>query len=134
MAVLSLEKSLEFLHYLVDLEELPDEEIDGVTCAHYRGRVDQDAHTDVAVQRYEEECGQVPEEARYLLELSRRHATDVEVWIDEHSYIRLLTVEWRGPIADSGAGEETWASSRSISHFFAFNEPVVIEPPEVEAD
>ena len=134
MAVLTLEESLEFLHYLTDLEELPDEEIDDVTCAHYRGRVDQNARMDIAEQRYEDECGQVPEEYGYLLELSRRQAMDVEMWVDEHGYIRLLTVEWRGPIAGSGAGEETWASSRGYLHFYDFNESIIIEPPEIEAD
>ena len=58
---ISLEKELEPLNWLVDLEELPGEVIDGVVCLHYRGRVDQDAYVNMLKETAEREYGQLPE-------------------------------------------------------------------------
>ena len=123
------DKQLELLNYLVELEKLPDEEIDGVNCSHYRGRLDQDSVVDMLRKRDEEAYGQIPPE---YLEMMRQYELFVELWIDGDDYIRQQRTEFRFPEPDSTTGDEKWVTGFSTTQYFDFNEAIPIEPPEIE--
>ena len=128
VSIQTLENKLELLNYLVELEKLPDEEIGGVNCSHYRGRVDQDSYVDMLRKRQEEEYRQIPPEN---LELMRRREIVVELWIDGDDYIRQQGTEFRVP---EPLSEGKWVSGFGITQYFDFNEPICIEPPEIEPE
>jgi len=129
VSIQTSDKQLELLNYLVELEKLPDEEIDGVNCSHYRGRVDQDSVVDMLRKRDEEAYGQIPPE---YLEMMRRQEIVIELWIDGDDYIRQQRSEFRFPEPDSTTGDEKWVTGFSTTRYFDFNEPISIEPPEIE--
>ena len=129
VSIITSDKQLELLNWLVELEKLPDEEIDGVSCSHYRGRLDQDSYVDMLRKRDEEAYEQIPPE---YLELMRQYDLFVELWIDGDDYIRQQRSEVRFPEPDSTTGDEKWVSGVSTTRYFDFNEPIHIEPPEIE--
>jgi len=123
---ISLEKELEPLNWLVDLEELPGEVIDGVVCLHYRGRVDMDAYIDMLKERAEREYGQIPEHSEEM----RRWMMDFELWVEKDSYlIWQLQGELRFTIINPDTGEEDLVTESQTLRFYDFNQPIVIEPP-----
>jgi len=124
----TLENKLELLNYLVELEKLPDEEIGGVNCSHYRGRVDQDSYVDMLRKRQEEEYRQIPPEN---LELMLQREIVVELWVDGDDYIRQQGTEFRSPDPIS---QEKWVTGLSTTRYFDFNKPICIEPPEIEPE
>jgi hypothetical protein len=122
---ISLEKEIEPLYWLVDIEKLPDEEIDGVACLHYRGRVDQDAYVDMLQERAEREEGQVPD-----LEGMRHWMMDFELWVEKDSYlIWQLQGELRFTRIDPDTGQESLVIESITKRFYDFNQPIEIEPP-----
>ncbi len=124
VSIQTSDKQLELLNYLVELEKLPDEEISGANCSHYRGRVDQDSYLDMLRKTDEEDYAQIPPE---YLELMRQQEIVIELWIDGDDYIRQQRSEFRFPTS-----EETWVTGFSTTRYFDFNEPIFIEPPEIE--
>jgi hypothetical protein len=110
--------------FLVDVEKLPDEEIRGVTCSHYRGRVDQEAYVDMMkeeIEGYGEE--DTPEYSQYL-ESTRGDERFVDLWIDENDYIRQIEVRSRffGPLGNRLHGF-------MIARYFDYNEDMDISAP-----
>lgn len=119
VSIQTSDKQLELLNYLIDLERFPDEEIGGLICRHYRGEIDQDAYVDLVRKRNHD----IPPEN---LELLRRREMDIELWVDGDDHIRqyILWGSFPGPTA--------WAVGFSITRYSDFNEPISIEPPEIE--
>ncbi len=131
VSIQTSDKQLELLNYLVELEKLPDEEIGGVNCSHYRGEIDRDSYVDMLMERDDEAYGQIPPEN---LELIRRWEMDIELWVDGDDYIRQLKTEGRSPDPNTSAGPEQWITWLTITRYFDFNEPICIEPPEIEPE
>jgi hypothetical protein len=122
--ILPITELLEPLDLLIDLEQLPDEEIDNVQCLHYRGRVDMDAF----VEKEKAEMGsQLPPE---LLELMRRGSMEVELWVGKDDYlIRQMKRLDHMPEWEAGTAEERWIRQSTVMRLYDFNEPISIEPP-----
>jgi hypothetical protein len=120
----SMTEELEPLELLIDLERLPDEEIDNVQCLHYRGRMDMDA----LVQREQARTGsQLPPE---LWELMRRGSMEVELWVGKDDYlIRQMKRLDHMPEWEAGTAEERWMRQSTVQRFYDFNEHISIEPP-----
>ena len=115
----SKEETLEILASLVDLKRLPEENIGGTDCLHYKGRVDMDrrvdeikAKMDPNDPRYEETLKQVEE--------MRSIRTEVELWIGKEDY---LIRKWQ---QETSLPE---VKSESVRLYYDFNEPITIEPP-----
>jgi hypothetical protein len=122
--VLPISEVLSTLDYLVDFEPLPDEEIDGVECIHYRGSVDADA----LAQSWEAESVQEP--PAEAVDLMRQQSIEIELWVGKEDYlIRQMKTDARLPGYDPATGQVTWAAQSSFVQFYDFNEPIVIEPP-----
>jgi hypothetical protein len=124
----TLENKLEISDYLVGLEVLPGEEIGGIGCSHYSGEVDQDSYVDMLMERSNETNGQIPPDIR---EWMLQREIIVELWIDGDEYIRQQRTEYRFPDLNV---KEKWVSGFSITRYFDFNEPICIEPPEIESE
>jgi hypothetical protein len=126
--MLPITEVLEPLNLLIDLEQLPDEEIDNVQCLHYRGRVDMDA----LVEKEKAEMGsQLPTE---LLELMRSGSIQIELWVGKDDYlIRQMKRLDRMPEWEAGTAEEGWIRQSTVIRFYDFNEPISIEPPPPDA-
>jgi hypothetical protein len=124
----SMTEELEPLELLIDLERLPDEEIDNVQCLHYRGRMDMDA----LVQREEASTGsQLPPE---LWELMRRGSMEVELWVGKDDYlIRQMKRLDHMPELEAGTAQEKWMRQSTVLRFYDFNEPISIEPPPLDS-
>jgi len=122
------------LDWLINVERLPDEAVDGVPCSHYRGSVDQNSYVDMLIETYKREGGNIsdldPSFFEYL-NLMRRQEINVDLWIDGEDYIRRVREDTRFPARDSDTGEETWGTGASTTRYFDFNEPIVIEPPDL---
>jgi len=88
---------LDILNWLIDVEKLPDEAVDGVPCSHYRGRADRNSHVDMLIETYKREGGNISELEPGLFDLMRRQEIDVELWIDGEDYIRQFRIEGRLP-------------------------------------
>jgi len=123
-----LEKELEPLNWLVELEKLPDEEIDGVACWHYHGKVDMDSYVDMLKKTAGREYGQIPEH----LEEMRRWLRNLELWVEKDGYlIRQLKEEVRFTMVNPDTGEESLYSGSTTMRFYDFNKPISIEPPQM---
>ena len=123
------------LDRLINVEKLPDEAVDGVPCSHYRGNVDRDSYVDALIETYERE-GVISELGPLFLknlELMRRQEIVVEIWIDGEDYMRQVRTDARIPRPDPDTGEEVWGTGVTIERYFDFNEPIVIEPPDLAA-
>jgi hypothetical protein len=131
MVIQTIDNKLELFNYLVDLERLPDQEIHDMLCSHYRGKVDQDAYVNMLVKRQETIHGHLPQGFSDALELTRRQDLAVELWIDPGGYISQQRVAFRFPKQDLGSVEETWVVGYSTSRYSDFNDPIVIQPPEM---
>ena len=120
--VLPIAEVLEPLDSLIDLEQLPDEQIDGVECFHYRGKADIDSLVGKTGMAYQ----QTPE----FLEVMRRTSIDAELWVGKDDYlIRQMITRIRFPESEPGTGEEEWGTQTTIFRFYDFNKPIAIEPP-----
>ncbi len=127
-SLLSKEYTLQILDNLANLETLPDGEIEGVECLHYRGRVDmermieeQTASLDPEQPGYEEMV-KAMEQTR---EQAHQMKIEVELWIGKDDYlIRQMVQTTRFP--DSEGQLQT--SSTTLT-FYDFNQPIAIEPP-----
>jgi hypothetical protein len=123
--ILSKENTLQILDALTDLQKLPDGEIEGVDCFHYRGRFDveqiikeQKAKLDPTQPGYEERLEG--------LEQLRGIKTEVELWIGKDDYlIRQMKRDTQVP-ADNIGG---WSTSSSVVKYYDFDKPITIEPP-----
>lgn len=119
------ENTLEIINSLTDLKELPDENIEEITCLHYRGRIDnesmveeQKAKLDPASPHYEEILKSL--EDRPKIEIT------VELWIGKDDYlIRQMKQDTQMPSKETGELD----TSSSVIKYYDFNEPITIEPP-----
>ena len=126
--MLPITEALEPLDLLIDLEQLPAEEIDHVQCLHYRGRVDMDAFVE------KEKAGKGPQLPPELLELMRRGSMEVELWVGKDDYlIRQMKRLDHMPEWEAGTAEEKWMRQSTVLRFYDFNEPIAIEPPALES-
>ena len=125
----SREGTLQLLDSLTDLDELPDQEIDGVNTLRFRGRVDIDRIMD------EQRSNLDPTSPAYqqsldFLELQRSTRIDVELWISkEDDTVRKMQLDGRFPITGSGGQQTGWSSHSTSVRFYDLNEPIEIEQP-----
>jgi hypothetical protein len=129
-----LDEEFSLCEYLGELEKLPDEQINGVDCSHYRGRVDQEARAQMLRKRLEDMYGNISDVMSELLEQVRQQSFTIDLWIDEDNYIRQQTIEYRSPEPDYRTGEEKWIKGLSIIRFSNFNEVIIIEAPEIDGE
>ena len=135
VAHMSLEETLRPLSALVDIKVLPDDEIDGVNCSHYHGRIDQDSYVEIVKEEMRRAFEEVAEpQIDYLnyLELLRQIETNVELWIDGDDYIRQIekavSFTYTGPDTD----DEQFIAGFEASRFYDFDQPIRIQSPDTE--
>ncbi|HEM62640.1 MAG TPA: hypothetical protein ENO24_10150 [Chloroflexi bacterium] len=122
--MLPITEALEPLDLLIDLEQLPDEEIDSVQCLHYRGKIDMDAF----VEKEKAEMGS--QLAPELLELMRRGSMEVELSVGKDDYlIRQMKRLDHMPEWEAGTAEERWMRQTTVIRLYDFHEPISIEAP-----
>ena len=124
MVISSLKTALQPFKSIVNVEVLPYEEIGGVNCSHYRGRIDMDALVEA---RASEVGGMNPE-----LEAMRQWKFGAELWIDRDSYIRQVKADVSTPDVDPNTGVEGWSGKVSTTRYFDFDEAIRIERPDIE--
>ena len=132
----SREGVLKLLDSLTALEELPDQEINGVDSFHYSGRVDIDKIFDEQLATLDPESPAY-EEAIEVLELQRGITIDVELWASKEDFsIQQMQVNGRVPTIGSGPEGYELIGSLSFStmvRYSGFNEIIEIEPPLTES-
>jgi hypothetical protein len=122
---LNKEITMKMLDSLTDLEGLPDEQIDGTECFHYRGRVDMES------QMYELEASLDPSDSAYAnmleeIEKMRNMKNNVELWIGKDDYlIRQNVQSYQLPADESGQ----WDNYNLAVKNYDFNKPITIELP-----
>jgi len=124
-----LKEELKILQYLVELEELPDEEVNGVDCLHCSARVDRDSYVE------DQKAEMSPEQLSSVnFEQMGDWEMEVELWIARDSHlIRKLGIENRRPTQiEKSEGKEKWVTDTGIKYFYDFNKPIDIELPELE--
>lgn len=125
-----LDAKLERYRFLVDLDRLIDENIRGVNCSHYRGKVDMDSYVEMLKKREEEQDGNISEERLEALEVMRRQEHVADFWIDDEDYIRQWKTEGQSPVLDNATGQEQWVTWVGFTRYSDFNEPITIESPK----
>ena len=129
--LIPLEKELEPLHWLVDLDRLPDEEIDSVNCWHYMGRVDMDSYADMLQEMAKKEDERIAQHSTEYLENMRRGMISFELWVEKDSHvIRQLKSERRFTVFDPNTGQEKLFAQSTTKRLYDFNQPTSIEPPQ----
>lgn len=129
----SKEETLELLSLLTDLEQLPDEKIEGIDCLHYRGRIDMD-------QVLEEQKAKVDraqlgyQEMLRALKLQPKMKIEIELWISKDDHLirqmkRDMQIAVMEPVS-GGVAQEKWDTVNSMVKYYDFNKPIEIEPPE----
>ena len=124
----TLQDTLRPLESMAEIEVLADEEIDGVNTSHYRGDIDQDSYLGASGRRLDRGYGEVAEQPE---EISGWRMI-AEVWIDRDDYIRQLKTDMSFEQVDPGTGEELTLTQVTTTRLFDFDEPVSVEPPQVE--
>ena len=128
---LPLHNELKLYRFLIDLERLPDEDINGVNCSHYRGSVDFNSYVDWRIEETEglsivSVTGTISWQEK--LERMRRSEAIAEFWVDGADYIRQLKTEKRS-LSLAASGEE-WTTEIMVTRYSDFNESIDIELPE----
>ena len=122
-----LAEILEPLDWLVDLQMLPDETVNGFDCWHYVGTVDMKSYMK---QKAGIEEGQVPSEVYALHEAMRRGTRVVELWVEKDNYlIQQLKIREFYTTVNVDSGEVDSFSGVTTTQFHDYNEPIIIEPP-----
>jgi hypothetical protein len=125
--VLPIAEELAVLNHLLDFEALPDQQVGGVDCIHYRANVDVEALT----AKWEAEAEHPPPPE--VLNLMKDQSMGVELWVGKDDYlIRQMKTEARLPEYDLVTGQERWVKQNTTTRFYDFNEPIAIEPPAPE--
>lgn len=120
----SKEDTSEMLRWLTDVEELPDVEVDGVDCRHYRGKFDIER---MISELYGSKAGQA--EAR-MLESMRDVVMNIELWIGKDDYLlRKSLQETSNPIPGFSGEPVAWNTSVAEARYYDFNTDILIEPP-----
>jgi hypothetical protein len=117
------------LDQLTDIEELAIKRIDGVTCRHFRGRIDFTSNIqeqidtlDPEQENYESMIEMLKAEIETLSEIR----TNIEVWVGrDDGLIRMLKYEAEVPSQYS----DTPSTTSTLLRYYDINKNVVIEPP-----
>ncbi len=121
---IDIEKQLLPFYWLVIDKMLAKENVNGIECSYYRGRVDMEA----SIKDRESEIGYMTEQLENML----RWEIDAELWIDGDDYIRQIATETRYPVPDFVTGDEDWYTMHSNIRFFDFDKTIIITPPGIE--
>jgi hypothetical protein len=126
--LISKEYTLMMLDYLTDIQELPDETIDGTVCLHYKGTYDIEKQIR-SMYEGDSEMGIPPiseEELEERLEEWREEAgtITIELWIGKDDYLIRQWIHDNQRPGDGGVQ----SSVMNIS-LYDFNEPFTIEAP-----
>lgn len=120
----TLEVVPQIFQALTELTVLDDEEVDGVLCYHIRGSVDSSILGELGLEDLpmEEQGFQDPGIDVEVLD------TETELWIGKEDFlVRRVAVEGREP----GDASESGTSGTVTMEFSKFDEPIVIEEPEM---
>lgn len=136
------ENTLETLDMLIDIEELPDENIDGTDCYHYKGVVDIEKWLEKWRPELEKGFKKMIERSGLNLDLEQMvktaenmwHTKEItyEFWIGKDDY---LIRQWKNvtqTLPDQPVLGGLYEAI-AIRKYYDFNEPIVIEPPLTES-
>ncbi len=90
---LTKEDTLELLGWLINLNRLPDEKIDGVNCFHYQGEIDMDKYVAkyiATVTKQHPEMADEPLLSR-MAEQMRTIRQEIELWVGKDDYLMRQT-------------------------------------------
>jgi hypothetical protein len=124
---ISREATRKQLDMMKDIVELPEEDIKGVPCRHYRGAYDYEKQVR-SMQESRTEKGLFPlseAEIQDMLENFRKHVGGevINLWIGKDDYLmRQMVINNLDPA-------EGAAAHRSVYEYYDFNEPIAIEAP-----
>jgi hypothetical protein len=125
----------ELLDTLVELVELGDEKIDGVSCFHYRGNIDIEAQLEEQIANLDSTLPGYEEQLRLYEQLiqSEHH---VEFWVGKGDYLLRRLDTQHDVIYTEYWGEDTenekHINSTYSLRFYDFNQPIQIEPPVID--
>ncbi|MFC2058357.1 zf-HC2 domain-containing protein [Chloroflexota bacterium] len=139
----SREGTLQLLDSLADLEELPDEEINGLGSLHYRGRVDIDRIVDDQIAALDPEWPEYEQMAE-AMEMQRSININVELWINKEDYSLLqMNLDAQSPrfvaaapVFESGSDvmqEAGFISYSTSARYYDFNEAIEVDHPLTES-
>ncbi|MFC1993698.1 anti-sigma factor family protein [Chloroflexota bacterium] len=139
----SREGTLQLLDSLTELEELPEEEIEGLASLRYRGRVDIDRIVDDQIALLDPESPGYEQMAE-ALEMQRSININVELWINKGDY-SLLQINLdaqsprfvaAAPVFESGSDvmqEAGFISYSTSARYYDFNEYIEVDQPLTES-
>lgn len=112
---------LRSLNPLIDWNKLTDEQIDGMGCFHFRGKLNMNAWVEKKKAWIKEDAA--PSERDILSEALQKiypWEITVELWVGKtDKLIRQLKWDEKFPLKRN-SGEETWASQSTVTKFYDF--------------
>jgi len=124
-------------HLLMNVERLPTEEINGIRCLRYEGKVDMDelferSYPETAIEAMDPEEREALDKEREWFGL---YDMTIELWIGKDDYL-LPRFKYYGynPYSSSSqlsnpSGSQYSITDTVIIEFHGYNEPIEIEPP-----
>ncbi len=128
----SRQGTLALLESLINVEEMAQEDIGGVSTRHYQGWIDTDSIFDEVLTNLD---ASMPgyETALRNFDLQRQVTLDVELWMGaSDGWIHQLTIDARAPmVGPLGEGLEIigWMTFHTEAGYFGFDEPVAFDEP-----
>ena len=129
-SMVTRQATLAWMDMLRDIQELPEETIEGVPCFHYQGIYDIEKRLRSQNEERSQKMGIPPlseEQLKERLEEYRMEigSQSIELWIGKDDYlVRQMEMNTQNPANNGGLG-----SSQTIYKFSDFNQPIVIEAP-----
>jgi hypothetical protein len=123
------------LDSLIELDELRGETIDGVSCFHYRGKIDVEAMVAEQIANLDPTLPGYEEQLR-LYEQLIQSEQNVEFWVGKDDYLLRQIEVYQDITYTEDVGEDTEREARITGTYsfrlYDFNQPIEIEPPIVE--
>lgn len=127
-SMITREATMRWLNMLGDIEQLPDETVEGIECYYYQGKYDVDKQV-LSQQENREKMGLPPLSEDDLQEMREEmHAVNdsmkFELWIGKTDY---LMRQWR--VSREEQTDTGIMNSHTTYKFYDFNESIIIEAP-----
>ncbi len=142
--MIQISDNFKILGSLRNVDKLPNQNIDGAECYHYRTEQRADIDIEAQIQAVKEQLFDNPEllsgtdsmsmdeilaQYREQLERAAQGQTTIDLWIDKEDYLlRQMEITKHSLEADP-EGNETWGTITSEYRWYDFNEHIEIAAP-----
>jgi len=142
--IVQISDDFKILGSLRNVNKLPNQNIDGAECYHYRTVQRADIDIEAQLQVVKEQLSNNPEllsgtdsmsmdeildQYREQLERASQGHTNIDVWIDKEDCLLRQMEITKHSLGVAPDGQEMWGTTTSIYEWYDFNKPIEISAP-----